>query len=51
MAPATESREVGANLRLPVTNLVHIDVEKLVETIRRYEKDRKGFFEQIPRLK
>jgi len=36
---------------LPVTNLVHIDVAKLVERIRRYEKDRKGFFEQIPRLK
>ncbi len=41
----------GGPLRLPVTNIVHIDVQRIVATLKLYEKDRLGFFEQIPRLR
>lgn len=46
----TQSPE-GGSLRLPVTNVVHIDVERIVATLKLYEKDRLGFFEHIPRLR
>ncbi|MBI4362589.1 MAG: hypothetical protein HY558_05385 [Euryarchaeota archaeon] len=38
-------------LTLPATNPIHIDVERLTETLKLYEADFRGFFDQIPRLR
>ena len=50
MSTQRETSELGP-LRFPVTNQVHIDVERLAETLKLYESDRLGFFDRIPRLR
>jgi len=40
-----------SHLKLPVTNLIRVDVRRLAEIVELYEGDRAGFFEQIPRLR
>ncbi|HLQ41962.1 MAG TPA: hypothetical protein VK189_03815 [Thermoplasmata archaeon] len=47
----TSVTETTGFLKLPGTNVTHIDVERLTEMLRLYEKDRVGFFEQVPRLR
>ncbi len=37
--------------KLPITNLVRIDVKNLEETLTLYETHRYGFLEKIPRLR
>lgn len=48
--PDEEEPSTGVFM-FPVTNTVGIDVDRLAETLRRYETDRIGFFAQIPRLR
>ena len=40
-----------SHLKLPVTNLIRVDVHRLAETLELYESDRVGFFDQIPRFR
>jgi len=40
-----------AELDLPVTNRIHINVDRLAETLATYESDSYGFPDQIPRLR
>lgn len=45
------SEGLERGLKLPASNIVHIDVDRLQEIIDRYERDRYGFFTRIPRLR
>ncbi len=45
----TESNPIP--VKLPITNVVRIDVENLEETLSLYETHRYGFLEKIPRLR
>ncbi len=49
--PAYETPASEALAQLPVTNLVHIDVNRLEDILRLYEEDRYGFFGKIPRIR
>lgn len=45
----TESKPLP--IKLPITNLVRIDVERLEETLELYENHRYGFLKEIPLLR
>ncbi len=39
------------DLKLPALNVLHIDIDRLEETLRIYESDRDETLERVPRLR